>query len=93
MPRLELYRLAVDWKPLKQDIDCSGGKCYTTAVRFDIQVLRLMSMQDWQQASAIEVLLAKTAVDLRPQLSMRLQTFMRSGTGSAGKQLINTCMH
>ncbi|CAE7824581.1 unnamed protein product, partial [Symbiodinium sp. CCMP2456] len=89
VPRLELYRLAADWKPPKQDIDGSSGKCFSTTIRFDIQVLRLMSMQDWQQASPIEVLVAKTAVDLRPQLSMRLQTFMRSGTGSAGKQLIN----
>ncbi|CAE7467270.1 unnamed protein product, partial [Symbiodinium microadriaticum] len=93
VPRLELYRVAADWKPPKQDIDSSGNKCFTTIIRFDVQVLRLMSMQDWQQASPIDVLLAKTAVDLRPQLSMRLQTFMRSGTGAAGKQLINKTSH
>ena len=50
MPRFELARLAADWKPATQDIDCGGAKNFTTSLRFDIQVLRLMITQNWDQA-------------------------------------------
>ena len=44
----------------------TAGKPFSRAIRFEVQVLRLMTTQDWQKASPIEVFIARTAVDLPP---------------------------